>query len=294
MLAVALGNGEVRLFSIPHPNVLTTKEQPLCVVELTPVVSTVVTAGRSPLSIGWGIDSPNTEMLAVGFDNGDVGIYAFGEVCEDTAEASFVFSASAGALRTVEWSPAEPWILATAGHDGCMRIWNVLDPYFPLASKTLTRGWVLCATWYDSTSVIYGTDSSVLQCWNMLDADSSLATYKGAVWGVAMQGPYFALSASADGRVQAVPLLIGEDRKKKRSKKSPKTEDVFSVSLGSKQAKQGLCFGKKHEGHADLRDGFDATGIAWHAVACSSASGGHVWRAAVGSAGVLAVQSIDA
>lgn len=289
ILAVALGNGVVSLFSVPHPNAIPDGDQP-CVLDLSPVVSTAK-ANRLPLTVGWGVASANAELLAVGSDKGDVAIYAFSEASEETAEACYVFSASVQALRAVEWSPAEPWVLATAGHDGHLRIWNICDACFPIACKTVTRGWILCAQWYESTKIMYGTDASILQCWNLLDNDTTLATYKAAVWGVTMQDAETMLSATADGRVQTVPILLGEDRKKKRLKKTPKIQDIFTVSLRSK-SKEDLHFGYKHDGHADPKDGFDATGIAWHAVACSSISGDHLWRAAVGSAGVLAVQKV--
>ena len=69
MLAAAMGNGEIQLFSVPHPNNLEDEKNPV-VIDLAPTIC-CSSSGHVPLVLNWGCVSTNEEFLAVGYDSGN-------------------------------------------------------------------------------------------------------------------------------------------------------------------------------------------------------------------------------
>jgi len=224
-----------------------------------------------------------------------VAVYDFSPISEATKSSvgpCCVLAASSEAIRTVYWSPSEPWLLATGGHDGKLRVWDVRDPHFPLLCKHVARGWVLSLIWFSPQEVMFGTDGAAVQILNLVESQvRSVLVHKAAVWGIAMDGDDMVLSASADGCVKSSPIATKRGGKISAARNNRTNELVFSVSPDG----AGLAFGcVKHEGHINIHDALDCDGIAWHSTTCSAMClGEYIWRAAVGSGGVLAISKAE-
>jgi len=70
VLAAALGNGEIQLFSVPHPESLKKDSDNVTVINLAPILRTSRSSSQVPLVMDWGCVSTNEEMIAVGYDSG--------------------------------------------------------------------------------------------------------------------------------------------------------------------------------------------------------------------------------
>ncbi|KAG0585438.1 hypothetical protein KC19_2G011500 [Ceratodon purpureus] len=162
-LAVVLGDGSVQVFDVPLP---TTREEngtmggetePL-IVQMNPIFrsSDLQSNGHKsiPLSVEWSTWAPH-DMLLVGCHDGTVAVFKVFPCSAPLQESRplLFFTADFMTLRTVAWAPANcsgsagKHLIATAGHSGWIRFWDLRDPYQPVYELQISRGVVTSIDW---------------------------------------------------------------------------------------------------------------------------------------------------
>ncbi|XP_049932696.1 uncharacterized protein LOC116246208 isoform X2 [Nymphaea colorata] len=190
-LAVVLGDGSIQVWEIPTPRIIKAlfvsghiKDTDPRFMKLKPVFKcSKLLRGDSqsiPLTLEWSRAVPN-DLLLVGCHDGTVAMWKFlpKESCEDTRPL-LCFAADTLPIRAISWAPNErdancENLVATAGHSGNIRFWDIRDPFRPLWDIHLSRGFILSMDWvHNPSSVIFSMDDGTLRILSLLKAASDV------------------------------------------------------------------------------------------------------------------------
>nr|XP_024357729.1 general transcription factor 3C polypeptide 2-like isoform X2 [Physcomitrium patens] len=164
-LAAILGDGSVQVFDVPLPSIwelsgiyqLEKKEDEPPIIKINPIFhsSELQSNGHKsiPLAVEWSTWAPH-DMLLVGCHDGTVAVFRvfpYPTPLEESRPLLF-FTADSMTLRTIAWAPggcgsAGQHLIATAGHSGWIRFWDLRDPYQPVYELQISRGVVTGIDW---------------------------------------------------------------------------------------------------------------------------------------------------
>jgi WD40 repeat protein len=186
LLAAALGDGTVQVWSVPQPHTLPLRSS-MYVATPAPAafLSSRHLSGSLPSRVDWLPDHPY-DLLLIGCWDGTVAIVKLDPSCEGTtsgggdvamAEAASPgsiinttratrpvgfrllchFPAETQPLRAAKWLPAgegsasidyaNRFMFLTVGHEATIRVWDARDQFSPLFSHQMTTASVLDADW---------------------------------------------------------------------------------------------------------------------------------------------------
>lgn len=216
ILALACGDGTVKLLAVPCPVTMRAKigratngRKPLYVRTLRPLM-TVRALNSAPLTLAWG--GPTT--LAAGLTNGEivvVDVMSFMTESRDGVDVDgndFVvhqFPAHDSGIRAVDWSSHNnPTQLASVGMDGRVLCFDVRDPYMPIQVHR-TRGFLFGVSWPTHFPGVIFTDADnavrQLRVENPIRTHGFMA-FQTQIWDLNASAFHpFVAGASADGRV---------------------------------------------------------------------------------------------
>jgi len=201
------------------------------------------------------------------------------------------------AIGTLEWSPFDPWILLTGGHDGCIRVWDVRDAFFPLTTKSITRGWVLNVCWYAPSVVVLSTDTGAVQLFYIEESTlSMIVTHQDAVWGLALESGSMVTSAGLDGYIQKTEIP-GRMRSGKRNQKYKPTVLMLAADVAKSAEETSIVFShvrrKSQTENSETYRSLDAAEAAWQTARsfANPLKQNCIWRAVIGFAGILVIDT---
>ncbi|KAF3776474.1 hypothetical protein EJ110_NYTH48179 [Nymphaea thermarum] len=260
-LAVVLGDGSIQVWEIPTPRIIKAlfvsghiKDTDPRFMKLKPVFKcSKLLRGDSqsiPLTLEWSRAVPN-DLLLVGCHDGTIQ-----DLCFVSQQTRFLSEPYLGHRMKVMDANCEN-LVATAGHSGNIRFWDIRDPFRPLWDIHLSRGFILSMDWvHNPSSVIFSMDDGTLRILSLLKAASDvpvtgrpfsgkpcqgLQTYycsSHAVWSVQVsQVTGMVAYCSADGSVLHFQLTSRGVEKDKRRHRTPHylsgslTEDTDALTL---------------------------------------------------------------
>ncbi|XP_024527606.1 uncharacterized protein LOC112345349 isoform X2 [Selaginella moellendorffii] len=147
-----------------------------------------------PLTLEWSTSSPH-DLLLAGCHDGTVALWKFTptNANEETRPLLF-FIADSFALRTIAWAPSHSGIegehiVATGGHSGHLKFWDLRDPFRPLWELRLSRGQILCMDWLEVPRCILVTlDDGTLRTISLNNALSDTPVTGKPFTGTQAQG----------------------------------------------------------------------------------------------------------
>lgn len=248
LLAAVLGDGSVQIWSVPQPRSLKNaylhqpshadnqKSSRPYLVKPFPVASITsgILDGSVPSTVDW-LPSPPHDLLLIGCWDGAVAIV---QLLPDTQNATrelyesrdsygvrliSYFLSDGLSLRAAKWLPPFPdantvdaagrHIFLTAGHEGCIKIWDSRNQFVPLLSVPCGAYYFYDAIWTSNTisavaSQEDGTLRSVMMDGPQLKRHKSVKVASSVMSRGSNRSPIWSLSCHPSGRAFA---YVGED-----------------------------------------------------------------------------------
>lgn len=257
LLAATFGDGTLSVYAVPNPNYLYKKKgipknsKPL-LVELNPVFSTKL-KNNMIHSVKWS-NKDDYELLATGCSNGYIAIWKLTDLPETVIKSTVPISydydnkmdteneddgnlcdvnlshipvlyrkAHSGLVKSINWSPLDPHILATCSLSSSIKLWDIRYYSSPISVVPSQGGIVNTISWdKNNNMIVAGLDNGGIRLFTP-DGTKKFEYHQDSfVWYIDTS-PYMRFMASCDseGRVIVYPLISDfNDSKNNRRVKS--------------------------------------------------------------------------
>jgi WD40 repeat protein len=130
ILAVAFGDGNFKIYSIPKPEQLYNNFPIICEIK----ANFEYTFDHPISCLEWLINSDNRCMILIGFQDGTISIWNFSNFDNIEEDINFQlpliqFKAHNQKITGIGWHPNDPNLFITCGLDLCFKIWDIRNPF---------------------------------------------------------------------------------------------------------------------------------------------------------------------
>lgn len=264
LLALACGDGLVRILSIPHTSILLDKahiRKGRSIIEATPIfrvkpLTTLVNPGACPTTdyqaascktICWGFED-HQRFIAAGYSNGTVALFDLANnspILYTNVEETHVYQplkswiAHGAPVTGIAISSITPerTLIATGSTDRQLKFWNLMDLH---SCITTDRAPITKILWdFRLRGVITATDSAFTSFINRVSYryplvenshHTTVSTHRSTVWGLSNSIITNAIATSdGAGEVFVLPQLVCKSTHKKQDKGILGTHSLFTL-----------------------------------------------------------------